>query len=80
MSRSFSVRMVGGFRGLDLSSRVLLSGTSKVLLVGMKKRPRGLAGTALVWNGLGLEEQPGGDLELTRSVEAVVGSGGGAEG
>ncbi len=47
---------------------------------GMRKRPRGLAGAALVWNGLGLEEQPGGDLKLTRAVETVVGSGDGAEG
>ena len=48
--------------------------------MGMRKRPRGLAGAALVWIGLGLEEQLGRDLKLTRAVESVVGSRDSAEG
>jgi hypothetical protein len=50
------------------------------LFGGHEKAAPGLTGAALVWSGSGLEEQLGGDLELTRAVEAVAGGGGCAEG
>ena len=65
--------MVGSLR----AAKFVKSGT----FPGMRKRPQRLAGTALVWNGLGLEEQLGGELHLPRAVEvAAAGAGGGAKG